>query len=94
METAYIPMKFGNGKVLLVANADIENIFNWQTADLNIFPYSSKYGVPIEKIVVVKHENNGYDEVDFEQDPSNAKVKTKITIYEWNGKNLIKKKEL
>lgn len=90
--TAYIPMRFGNGKVLLVGDADVQNIFNWSKADLNVFPYQSKYNVPIENIVVIEDETNGYNspDLDWEQDPEKAKVTTKSTIYEWDGEKLIK----
>lgn len=93
--TAYIPMRFGNGKVLLVGDADVQNIFNWSKADLNIFPYQSKYNVPIENMIVIENETNGYSspDLDWEQDPEKAKVTTKSTIYEWDGENLIKIQE-
>ncbi|GAL85532.1 hypothetical protein MYP_2761 [Sporocytophaga myxococcoides] len=96
-EVAYIPLKFHNGKVLLVADADVQNIFSSAKAELNVFPYVSEYNIPVEDMVVIQYESNGYDDpnLDFDIDESeNAKVTTICTLYKWDGNKLIKVKEL
>lgn len=95
IEIAYIPLKFYNGKVLLVADADVQNIFNWEQADLRVFPYPGGSSIPIEDMVVIQYVSNGYDDpnIDSDTDPEKAKVITKNTIYQWNGNDLIKVKE-
>jgi len=91
---AYIPMRFGE-KILLVADADLLNIFNAQNGTLNVIPYASEYNVPIENIVIVKHSDNGYEtDADFDVDPKTVKVNTSFTIYEWDGSKLIKRKDI
>lgn len=97
-ETLYLPMRFPNGKVLLVAYADLENIFNIQTADLNTYPYPENAGIPIDQLIVKTNEftvplldedgNDQYDEhgskkVRVDHDPP--------VYYRWDGKEVGRK---
>ncbi|MFN0032179.1 MAG: hypothetical protein ACKVOR_08485 [Flavobacteriales bacterium] len=94
-ETVYLPMRFPNGKVLLVAYADIENIFNIETAELNTYPYPEKLGVPIDQLIVKTNEftvplldeegNDQYDEYEMRR----VRVDHDPPIYyRWNGKEV------
>lgn len=99
--TVFVPMKFENGKVMLVARGDIENIFNNNTAELNTFPYPTSINVPIENLIVVK---NADEEYEFDKDEnlvtnkdgsyklSSSKYSTEF--YSWDGVNLLKIKEI
>lgn len=95
----YVPVKFGSGKVLLVANGDVKNIFNGHTAELNTYPYPKDCKVPIEELVVVvseaaeSEESNEVDENGFtiEQEP---KVNLhKEVYYQWKNNTLVKVSE-
>jgi hypothetical protein len=95
--TVYIPIRFGNGKIMLVENGDIQHIFNFQTADLNIFPYSEKIGIPITDLIVIKNEER-IDLVDDNDNPIinpdgsyKAKITRSIEYYRWDGQRLLRK---
>lgn len=103
----YLPFKFDNGKVLLVANGDVQNIFNHQTGELNVFPYPTDCGIPIEELIVIVNES-GEEEVteaaeeESEQEtaePETAidkepilKIQRSVEYYRWNGYNPVKVK--
>lgn len=77
----YIPIKFGSGKVLLVANGDVKNIFNTHTAKLNTFDYSKNIGVPIDELVVIVKENYAPIEADRQSADDYSDPETKRTLY-------------
>ncbi len=91
--SCFIPMKFGQKK-MLVANAEVNEIFNTQTGELNIFPYPKELGIPINELIVeVEKEGHGvYNEEmgDYEMEPDGnyKSIPTKhlVTYYRWNGK--------
>lgn len=98
-EIFYFPMKFDNGKILLVKDADYENIFNTQTAELNILEYPKHINIPIEQLIIKISRDA---ECVFDSsgslviDPSTKAGKMKITesepvYYRWNGQELIEK---
>lgn len=94
----YLPVKFGNDKVLLVANGDVENIFNTQTAELNTFDYPKDIGIPIEELVVIVEENYEPIEADRQDEDSYKDPETKRTLYKeeyyrWADNKLVKIKE-
>lgn len=97
-ETIYYPMKFDNGKVLLVANADLENIFNLSTAELNVFEYNEDIGIPIEELVVrVKRysetimDENGEPKMDAQDiDYLVNDIVDEPEFFRWDGEKLIK----
>lgn len=100
--TAYLPMRFDNGNILLVENGDMENIFNYQTGTLNTWPHPKNLKVPVADLVVLVHEDAETTEKDLAeyeaQDASEWNYKEpKLTItrhiveyYRWDGKKLIK----
>lgn len=93
----YIPIKLTNGKVMLVANGNINNIFNSETGELNVFHYTEDIGIPIENLIVIKNEEVEY-EFDEDYNPIENKDGTyKIAsenysteYYSWNGKVVTK----
>lgn len=92
---AYVPVKFGTGKVLLVANGDVKNIFNTYTAELNTFPYPKNIGIPIEELVVVVTENYEAIEADRQdaesyEDPELKQTLYKVEYYQWKGNKMVK----
>ncbi len=92
----YIPVKFGNGKILLVANGDVKNIFNGYTAELNIFPYPKNINVPIEELVVIVTENKDAEElenIDNDNEPELKVTLYKEEYYQWKDNKLSKVKE-
>jgi hypothetical protein len=93
---AYFPVKFNSGKVLLVHNADLQNIFNTESGALNVFEYPDSINVPIEELVVMKHEvaEPHFDRNNQPMYYKNGQNKMKITersvtYFRWNGKRLI-----
>ena len=93
--SVYLPMRFGNGKILLVKNADVTNIFDSETASLNTLPYSESIGVKIENMVVIKSDDYIYstdddkevirDKFGYLKIKSNEKS---INYFEWDGQKL------
>lgn len=95
MEIVYLPLKFGNGKILLVADGDWENIFNYDTATLNTFNYPAQFGVPIENLIVITKEHteevldaNGEPVMENENDYKVKVIKEKPQYYRWDGQKL------
>lgn len=95
-EIFYFPLKFDNGKILLVKDADHENIFNYQTAELNTIEYPSESVIPIEQLIVkITRKTECIVDKDGSRiiDPITNSPKTKITVgkvvyYKWDGQNL------
>jgi hypothetical protein len=77
----YIPIKFGSGKILLVANGDVKNIFDTYRAKLNTFDCPKNIGIPIEELVVVVKENYEPIEADRQDAESYRDPETKRTLY-------------
>ena len=96
-ETVYFPLRFSNGKVLLVAHGDWENIFNYDNATLNTIDYPKTIGVPIENLIAITEEHTE-EVLDANREPImedeyNNKVKlikSKPRYYRWDGKSLVK----
>lgn len=93
----YIPLKFGNGKIMLVANGDTENIFDSQTASLRVFPYPNDINVPIENLIVIDYEEGEYELDKGENLIKNedgtykmSLIKKSTEFYDWDGKTLKK----
>ncbi|HSI89592.1 MAG TPA: hypothetical protein VK927_00680 [Adhaeribacter sp.] len=94
-ETIYLPMKFPNDKVLLVANADLENILNYQTGGLHVYDYPKHLNVPIDQLIVKTRE---YTEPILDKDGEYVMVddyevkvkviKEKPKFYKWDGRKL------
>ncbi len=94
-ETVYFPLKFSNGKILLVAHGEWEFIFNYDTATLNTFDYPKGIGVPIENLIVITKEHteevldaNGEPVMEDEYDYKVKVVKEKTRYFKWDGKKL------
>ncbi len=51
-EQIYFPLKFESGKTLLVANGEIDFIFNTSSGELNTFEYPNEPGIPINQLIV------------------------------------------
>lgn len=79
--TPYIPIKFGSGKVLLVANGNVKGIFDTYSAKLNTFDYPKDIGIPIEELVVIVKENYEPIEADRQDEDSYNDPETKRTLY-------------
>jgi hypothetical protein len=95
METVYYPLRFSNGKVLLVAGGDWEHIFNYDNATLNTFDYPKGIGVPIENLIVITKEHteevldaNGEPIMEDEYNYKVKVVKEKTRYFKWDGKKL------
>jgi len=87
--TIFFPMKFGESKILLIKNANVNQIFNQQTGELNIYPYPSELNIPIEQLIVettVEYAGDieGLTESEIIIKSSN------VNFYKWNGKKLEK----
>jgi hypothetical protein len=98
-ETIYLPLKFDNGKILLVANGDLKNIFNVQTTELNVLPYPKKLKVPIEQLIIKTKEytetilNSKEEPIVENKDKEKVRViKEKPKYYKWDGTLLIELK--
>jgi hypothetical protein len=98
-ETIYLPLKFDNGKILLVANGDLKNIFNVQTTELNVLPYPKKLKVPIEQLIIKTKEytetilnSKGEPVVENEDEEKVKVIKEKPKYYKWDGTLLIELK--
>lgn len=93
--TVYIPVKLGDDKVLLVANGDVENIFNTYRVKLNTFNYPKDIGVPIEELVVIVKETYEPDETANQDEETYITKRTayKEEFYHWKNNRLIKIKE-
>lgn len=79
-KVVYLPFRFENGNVLLVANGDVKNIFNYQTGGLNIFPYPADCGIPIEDLVVIESES-AEEEMTEENGEENGEVSSEEGEY-------------
>lgn len=56
--TIYFPLKFESGKTLLVANGNVEQIFNRYSGELNTFEYPKELNVPINEMIIKITLNN------------------------------------
>ncbi len=104
----YLPFKFDNGKILLVANADVTNIFNHQTAELNVFPYPADCGISIEELIVIVNESGEEEEIIENTEEASEhethdvepaidkepvlKVQRSVEYYRWDGYKAVKVK--
>lgn len=73
----YIPLKFGDGKILLVENGDSEHMFNSWDATLKTIPYPKNCKVPITQLVVT---------VQGDTESGKAQI---VRYYRWDGEKLI-----
>lgn len=95
-EIYYFPMKFGNGKILLVKDADFEHIFDYQTAELNTLEYPKQTNIPIGQLIIkISKMTVCVTDEDGSQiiDPKTENPKEKITerkpvYYRWDGEKL------
>ncbi len=87
----FLPIKFNQGKVLLILNGDIENVFNTFTGELNISKFPPKLIVPKNEFavfndtqIISQQDMNG--ELLLNTDGS-YKTKTieKTKYFKWNG---------
>ncbi len=85
----YFPMKFESGKTLLVADGNLDEIFNYYSGELNTFPYPKGLNVPINQLIIKIKKEYAEDieglspeEIEF------ARVDT--SFYKWNGNELLK----
>ncbi|WP_299361438.1 hypothetical protein [Winogradskyella sp.] len=86
--TIYFPLKFESGKTLLVADGNVNGIFNYYSGELNTFDYTKEFNIPPinELIVEIKREYSGTLEI-----PEEATEIARDTIYyRWNGIELNK----
>jgi len=91
-ETVYLPVQFGNGKILLVADGDVEHIFDVSTASLRVFPYPENCGVPINNLIVKTKDKGTYvtdanDHLVRNKDGT-YKIKSEVKsteFYSWDG---------
>lgn len=83
----YFPLKFGNGKTLLVADGNVNEIFNYHTASLNTFDISEGFEIPINRLIVeVRIE---YAEEIEGLSADEIEITRQDTIYHrWNGNQL------
>ena len=85
--TVYFPLKFKSGKTLLVANGNVQEIFNHYSGELNTFDYPKELNVSInEMIVEIKREYSGTLEVPEED----TEISNDTIYYQWNGMELNK----
>jgi hypothetical protein len=95
--TVYLPMKFMNGKVLLVEDGDLKNIFDGHTGKLRTTSFPKDLTFPKGELVVknIITEQAVLDAnkkpIYIEDNAWNYKTKTiiKNEYYRWNGKKLI-----
>ena len=98
----YFPVPFDNGKVLLVENADIKNMYNSWDQTTNTIDYPSECGIPVEELIVAieADEEGKYDEEtgNYVEDengyPIMEKLKHVVRFYRWNGTNIKLEKEI
>lgn len=106
-KVVYLPFRFENGKVLLVDNGDVKNIFNQQTGELNVFPYPADCGIPIEELIVIVNESGEEDvtetaekvseqetvetETAIDKEPI-LKIQRSVEYFRWNGYHPVKVK--
>jgi hypothetical protein len=93
--TFYLPVKFDNGKVLLIEEGDQYNAFNLQETRLNAFEYNNTIGIPITQLVVVEEESGDYFEDangHFVYDEKGHLKKNvslhSVKYYRWNGEKI------
>lgn len=99
--TVYIPLKLDNGKVMLVANGEIDRNSDTRLGTLRVYPSPKDIGVPIENLIVID-KSEEEKEVDEDGNPiSNKDGSYKVSssersteFYNWNGKTLTKLKTL
>ena len=87
--TIYFPLKFESGKTLLVADGNVEQIFNYYSGELNTFDYPEDTDVPINQLIietkiVYAEDIEGLLEEEIEI------TKSDTTYYRWNGIELNK----
>ncbi|MGZ5549015.1 MAG: SH3 domain-containing protein [Nitrososphaeraceae archaeon] len=92
----WLPIKFENEKILLIANGDIDNVFDRYSGQLNTFPFPKEMTIPKIKLVIFKEiqEKSLYDhnnEPILNKDGSyKSKTIKNVTKYlRWNGKELV-----
>lgn len=97
----YIPLKFNNGKVLLVENGDSEHMFNTWDATLKTIPYPKDCNIPITELIV-SVEESGEEKTDakgniiIDKNGNTVMLVTHkiIRYYRWDGAQLKEVKKI
>lgn len=97
----YLPVRFDNGKTLLVANADVRNMYNEYDQTTNTIEYPESSGIPINELIVEieateegKSDENGNILEDKNGSPIMEKTHHIIRYYRWDGKEVKLTKEI
>ena len=90
----YFPARFENGKVVMLQDGNLQNIFNYVTGELNTFTVPEEIDIPLDDLVIVESES-AHTEFDEDGRPvvdekgNYALVKSGgITYYRWDGNKL------
>ncbi|MCD6065686.1 MAG: hypothetical protein K0S33_512 [Bacteroidetes bacterium] len=94
--TVWLPLKFNKGKILLIANGDVEQVFDTYSGQLNVYPFPKGVTIPPTELIVFKeseikslYAKNG--EPLLKPDGSyRSTVKNTTKYFRWNGTKLIR----
>lgn len=91
----YLPIKFGNGKILLVETGNVEQIFDTYKGDLKVYSLPANLTIP-EQELIIKKINTEKAVLNAQGKPVFIKkgiCKTQQTnstnFYKWNGRKLV-----
>ncbi len=90
----WLPMKFEN-KVLLIANGDVDSVFDKYTGQLNTFSFPKETTIPKTELVIFKEveenllfDNNNEPILNKDNSQKSKTIKT-LKYLRWNGKELV-----
>ena len=92
----WLPIKFENKKTLLIANGDIDNVFDKYSGQLNTFPFPKEITIPKIELVIFKETEekslyNINNEPILNKDGSfkSKTIKNTTKYLRWDGKELV-----
>jgi hypothetical protein len=99
VSTVFLPIKFDKGKVLLIENGDVKNVFDPYTGNLHTYSFPKNLEIPKSELIVLKiKEMKGTVDKNYEpvMNPDNSYksrlVKNATEFYRWNGNKLVRVK--
>ena len=85
----YFPLKFESGNKLLVANGNINQIFDRYNGKMNVYDYPKDLGIPIEQLIIESKIEFAGDIEGLSEDEIEIKS-SETNFYKWNGNQLDK----
>lgn len=91
----WLPIKFDKGKILLIDNGDVENVFDINSGQLNTYTYPKELTFPKIELIVLKeieekslYSSNGEPILNANGSYKSKAVKNTVIYFRWNGAKL------